>query len=76
MLALLKRRRVRQGRGEGPGVRRCVEERTGREGGGVPASGGQRGRHGVATSHGRPNMGGGRGADQWATAIVLGGGTG
>jgi hypothetical protein len=30
--ALLKRRRARQGRGEGPRVRRCMEERTGREG--------------------------------------------
>jgi hypothetical protein len=40
---LLKQRRAKQGRGEGPGVRCLLKERTGREGGGVPTGGGQRG---------------------------------
>jgi hypothetical protein len=73
--ALLKWRRARQGRGEGLEMRRCVEEWTGREGGGeVRTGGGQRGRRGMATSCGRPNRG--READQWAAAIMPGGGTG
>jgi hypothetical protein len=45
-LALLKWRRARQGRGEGPRVQHRMEERTTREGGRVPTGGGQRGRHG------------------------------
>jgi hypothetical protein len=46
--ALLKRRRARQGRGEGPRVRRCMEERTGREGRGSRPMGDNVG--GVATA--------------------------
>jgi hypothetical protein len=64
------------GKGTGGPARCRVEGGKGKGRRGPGRGVGQCGGAVMATSRGRPNRGGGRGADRWAMAIVPGGGIG